>query len=189
MKKRVLATMLTVCLLFSVMACMASAANVTVGEIIVSKRICPGDVIDFDFIERPAIEGGVFSEGWEILSEDDVWIPYDGEPIDKYDDGATIRYYACNEAGDYSYSNECIIAVAHNPIGSYKSDGMNHWRECNDCGGQAQKGAHTHLDEGMDEAAVKDNICKVCGHKRTPQYTGIKAFLAWVMALITSLIG
>jgi hypothetical protein len=41
----------------------------------------------------------------------------------------------------------------------------------------------------MDDAAVKNNICKVCGHQRTPQYTGIKAFLAWVMALIASLIG
>lgn len=191
MKKKILAIVMTACIFVTAFVCTALAAvapevNTTIPP---EYRVCPGTILEKDFLGEIEVVGNAYSQGWEIKIVGGDWIPYDGEPIDKYDDGASIRYYACNEAGDYSYSNECIIAVAHNPIGSYKSDGMNHWRECNDCGGQAQKGAHTHLDEGMDQAAVEDNICKVCGHKRTPQYTGIKAFLAWVMALITSLIG
>lgn len=191
MKKKIFAIVMSVCLfatafVFSASAAVAPTVNT---EIPIEYRLCPGAVIEDDIFGEIEVLGNAYTQGWEIKIVGGDWIPYDGLPLDKYDDGASIRYFATNETGDYSYSNECVIKIAHNPSGKYESDGMNHWRECADCGGQANKGAHTHLDGGMDETAVKENICKVCGHQRTPQYTGIKAFFAWIMALITSLIG
>lgn len=187
MKKRVLATMLTVCLLFSVLACVASAeGEISIGEIISTKRICPGDVIDFDFIERPAIEGGVFSEGWEVLSQDGVWIPYDGEPIDEDAGTFEIRYFATDAAGNYTYSNVCVVTAKHNPDGPYEGDGLDHWRICKDCGGKADFGHHDHLSG----SATSDNkVCSVCGQVRTSQWTGVLGFWEWLIALIMSLIG
>lgn len=186
MKKRVLATILAVCLLFSVMACMASAANVTVGEIIVSKRICPGDVIDFDFIERPAIEGGVFSEGWEILSEDGVWIPYDGEPIGERAGTFEIRYFATDAAGNYAYSNTCVVTAKHNADGPYEGDGLDHWRICKDCGGQTDFGHHDHVSSS---ATAANKVCTVCGHVRTSQWTGLLGFWEWLISILAMFIG
>lgn len=190
MKKRVLATILTVCLLFSVMACVAGAAtgeaDILIEDIISSKRICPGDVIDFDFIERPATEGGIYAEGWEIKTVDGIWIPYDGEPIEEKAGTFSIRYFAADSQGRYAYSNECVVTAAHNPAGAYEYSGTDHWRVCLDCGGQADKGGHTHLS---GDATADNKVCDVCGHVRTSQYTGILAFLEWVLDLIFSLIG
>ncbi|MBR5441929.1 MAG: hypothetical protein IKV44_03160 [Clostridia bacterium] len=191
MKKKILAIVMTACIFVTafVTTVFAAIAPQINSEIPVKYRFCPGAVIADDVFGEVEVIGNVYTQGWEIKIVGGDWIPYDGEGLDQYDNGASIRYFAANEAGDYAYSNECVIEVAHNPIGSYKYDGMNHWRDCADCDGQANKGAHTHLGEGMDETAVKENICKVCGQQRTAQYTGIKAFLAWLMSLITSLIG
>lgn len=186
--KKILAIVMTACLLVTALISTASAAVAPeiVSEIPVKCRICPGDVLENDRFGEIEILGNAYTQGWEIKVVGGDWIPYDGLPLDKYDDGAYIRYFAANEAGDYAYSNESLVSVAHNPIGSYKSDGMNHWRDCDDCGGQANKGAHTHLNDSYNPT---ENICTVCGHQRTPQYTGIKAFLNWIMTLISSLLG
>lgn len=188
MKKKIFAIVMSVCLFVTAFATSASAAVAPeiISEIPVEYRICPGDVIEADFFGEIEILGNAYTQGWEIKVVGGDWIPYDGQPIDKYDDGATIRYFAANEMGDYDYSNECVISVAHNPSGSYKYDGMNHWRECDDCGGQANKEAHTHLNDSYNPT---ENICTVCGNQRAPQYTGIKAFLNWIMTLISSLLG
>lgn len=185
MTKKLLSVILSVCLLFGVFSCIASAAAIPVleGEIPVRVRICPGKVIDID---HPEVTGNVYSEGWEIKLIGGDWIPYDGEPLDKNDDGASIRYFAANAVGGYVYSNEAILIVDHNPIGSYKYSGTDHWRDCADCDGQAEKGGHTTLGEG---ATAADNVCKICGHRRTSQYNGILVFWEWLMALIGSLIG
>ncbi len=191
MKKKILAIVMTACIFVTAFICSASAAAIPeiVTEIPVEHRFCPDSIITYDVFGEIEVLGNPYTEGWEIKVVGGDWVPYNGEALTQYYDGAYIRYFAANEAGGYAYSNECAIVIAHNPIGSYKSDGMYHWRDCDDCDGQAQKGGHTHLGEGMDDAAVKDNICKVCGHQRTPQYTGIKAFLAWLMSLIATLIG
>jgi hypothetical protein len=187
MKKRVLATILTVCLLFSVLACVASAeGEISIGEIISTKRICPGDVIDFDFIARPETEGGIYTEGWEVQTVDGVWVPYDGEPISEKAGTFKLRYFATDAQGNYAYSNECTVTAKHNPMGAYEMSGTDHWRTCADCGGQADKGGHDHLTA---DATASNKVCTVCGHVRTSQYTGILAFLEWVMNLIFSLIG
>lgn len=187
MKKRVLATILTVCLLFSVMACVASAeSGISVGEIISTKRVCPGDIIDFSVIEKPVIEGGVYAHGWEVQTADGAWIPYDGEPIEAKAGTFNIRYFAASANGEYTYSNECVVTAKHNPAGSYEYSGTDHWRVCVDCGGQADYGHHTHLS---GTATAAQRVCEVCGHVRTSQYTGLLAFWEWIMALITSLIG
>ncbi len=185
MKKRVLATILTVCFLFSAMACVASAAsNVSVGEIDLFKRICPGDIIDTEIMEIPEVRGYARSQGWEIKSIDGYWIPYDGEPLPEKPDAFGLRYYAVDYDGNYAYSNECEVKVAHNPSGSYEYSGLEHWRVCDDCGGQADLGGHDHL--GSD-AKAESKVCSVCGHVRTSQYTGILAFIEWLMALVASL--
>lgn len=188
MKKRVLATILSVCLLFSVMACVASAeSGITIAEIVSSKRICPGDVIDDYFIEAPVAEGPVYSEGWEIQTADGKWVPYDGSPISENAGTFTIRYYAANVDGSiYGYSNECVVTAKHNPKGDYETSGTDHWRICADCGGQCEKGGHDHLAENATSA---NKVCSVCGHRRTSQWTGILAFWEWIMALIGSLRG
>ncbi|MBO5896179.1 MAG: hypothetical protein J6Q83_02665 [Clostridia bacterium] len=189
MKKKILAIVMTACIFVTAFVSTAFAAvNPEIDtEIPVKARFCPGAVIADDSLGEIVLIGNPSSYGWEIKIVGGDWIPYDGEPLDQYDDGALIRYFAANEAGVYAYSNECVISIAHNPIGSYKYDGMYHWRECSECNGQANKGAHTTLDEGMDDAAVKENICEVCGQQRTAQYTGLKAFFAWLMNLITTL--
>ena len=188
MKKRVLATILTVCLLFSVLACVASAeGEISVAEIVSTKRICPGDVIDDYFIEAPEVTGPVYSEGWEIQKADGTWIPYNGEPIGEKAGTFAIRYFAANIDGEiYGYSNECIVTAKHNPKGDYEMSGTDHWRVCADCGGEADKGGHDHLAEG---ATAANKVCTVCGHRRTSQWTGLLAFQEWIMALIGSLIG
>ena len=188
MKKRVLATILAVCLIFSVMACMASAsADFTVAEIISSKRICPGDVIDDNFIEAPEVTGPVYAEGWEIKYEDGEWYPYDGQPIAEDAGVFTVRYFVANADGtSYAYSNECTVIAKHNPKGNYEASGTDHWRVCADCGGECEKGGHDHLAEG---ATAANKVCTICGHRRTSQWTGLLAFWEWIMALIGSLIG
>ena len=183
MKKRVLATILTVCLLFSAMACVASAeASILVGDIDVSKRICPGDYIDFDFMAKPEIKGvDIFAEGWEIKTYGADWVPYTGEPVSEYAGTFSIRYFVADSQGSYFYSNECVVTAKHNPKGNYEYDGTSHWRVCADCDKPAGKEAHTHL--GSDADAAED-ICQVCGHKRTPQWTGFLAFFDWIMAVV-----
>ena len=190
MKKRVLATILTVCLLFSVLACVAGAADedadIIVGDIISSKRICPGDVIDFNFIPEPTIEGGVYAKGWEITTADGIWVPYDGEPISENAGTFSVRYFAVDAKGDGDRSNECVVTVAHNPSGAYEYSGTDHWRVCLDCGGQADKGGHTHLSSTSTSA---DKVCRVCGHVRTSQWTGMLVFWEYILMIIMSLLG
>lgn len=187
MKKRVLATILTVCLLFSVLACVANAeASITIGEIISSKRICPGDVIDFEFIARPETEGGIYAEGWEIKTADGIWVPYDGEPISENAGTFSIRFFAADAQGNYAYSNECVVTAKHNPSGAYQMSGTDHWRVCVDCGAETDKGGHDHLAEG---ATADNKVCSVCGNVRTSQWTGILAFWEWIMLIIMSLLG
>ncbi len=190
MKKRVLATMLTVCLLFSVFTCFASAAGdeIIIADIISSKRICPGDVIDDFFIEAPEIlSGPVYAEGWEIQTKDGTWIPYDGSQIDEKAGTFKIRYFAVDYSGEvFGYSNECVVTAKHNPSGPYESDNSYHWRTCADCGGVADKAGHDHLSE---DATAGNKVCTVCGHVRTSSLTGILVFLEWIMALIGSLLG
>lgn len=190
MKKRVLATMLAVCLLFSALACMASAAtgeaDITVGEIISTKRICPGDVIDFSFIPRPAIEGGVYAEGWEIKTPDGIWVPYDREPISENAGVFSLRYFAADAQGRYAYSTECVVTAAHNPSGPYEYDNSEHWRICDDCEGKANVEVHSHLSA---DATAINKVCSICGHERSSSLTGLLAFFEWILDLIFSLIG
>ena len=188
MRKRVLATILSVCLLFSVMACVASAeSEIIVGEIISSKRICPGDVINFAFIERPEIEcNEIKSEGWEIQRADGNWVPYNGKPIAEDAGTFNLRYFVADPYGNYGYSNECVVIAKHNPAGTYQTSGTDHWRVCADCGAETEKGGHDHL--GAD-AKAENKVCTICGHVRTSQYTGLLGFWEWILALILSLIG
>ncbi len=185
MKKRVFAALITVCLLFSVLSCVASAApNFTVGEISVTERVCPGQVLN---LEKPEVVGSEpYAEGWEIKTVDGVWIPYDGAPLTEADNGKEVRYFAANEIGEYVYSeNSCTLIVEHNPDGEYKYDGMYHWRECQDCDGQVDKEGHTTLGS---EPTAADKVCKVCGQVRTSQYNGLLGFWEWLMALIPYII-
>lgn len=188
MKKRVLATILAVCLIFSVMACMASAsADFTVAEIIPSKRICPGDVIDDNFIKAPEVTGPVYAEGWEIKYEGGDWYPYDGQPIAEDAGVFAVRYFVANSEGtSYAYSNECTVIAKHNPKGGYEASGTDHWRICADCGGECEKGGHDHL---ANDPTAANKVCTICGNRRTSQWTGILVFWEWLMSLITSLIG
>ena len=191
MKKRVLATILTVCLLFSVLACVAGAADedadIIVGDIISSKRICPGDVIDDVSIGEPSCVGAVYTTGWEILDANGHWVPYQDQPINEKEGTVIyVRYFAADISGEYAYSNACEVTVEHNPQGAYQYSGTDHWRICADCGGEAEKGGHDHLTES---ATAANKVCTVCGHVRTSQYTGILAFIEWLMALVGTLLG
>ncbi len=187
MKKRVLATILAVCLLFSVMACVASAASdIVVGDIISSKRICPGDIINFAFIERPEIEcQEIKSEGWEIQRADGIWVPYNGKSIAEDAGTFNLRYFVADTYGNYGYSNVCVVIAKHNPSGAYQTSGTDHWRVCSDCGAEAEKGGHDHLSDATPE----NKVCSVCGHVRTSQYTGLITFWNWLINLIFSFIG
>ncbi len=185
MKKRVLATILTVCLLFSVMACVASAATVEVGEIVKSVRICPGKVIDSSVIEEPVVKGYPKKAGWEVQNSDGSWVQYNGAAIGERQVDFNLRYFVVDYDGNYEYSNECAVRVAHKPIGDYQYSGTDHWRVCDDCGGQADKGGHDHLSA---DATSQNKVCTVCGHVRTSQYTGLLGFMEWFMGLINEIL-
>lgn len=177
--KKVLALALCLCVLFCIFAVPASAANIIVDEIVSETRICPGKTLD-DALEAPVVTGVVYSEGWEILSQDGIWIPYDGSPLEEGE--MYIQYFAAGPANDYAYSNVAHIIIDHNPQGAYEYDGMYHWRDCADCGGQAEKEGHTTLG---NDFLPNDKVCEVCGQTRTAQYTGLKAFIAWLMSLLS----
>ena len=185
MKKRVLVALMTLCLLFSVFACVALAApNISVGDLPAFQKVCPGTALN---LEAPEVLGETYAEGWEIQTVDGVWIPYDGQPFTEDDNGKLVRYFAANEIGEYVYSgNVCTLVVKHNPQGAYEYDGMYHWRDCADCGGQAEKGGHTTL---KGDATSANKVCQVCGQVRTSQYTGLVAFWEWLLNLIMSFIG
>lgn len=177
--KKVLAVALCLCLLFCAFAVPTSAANIVIDEIASEIRICPGKVLD-KALDAPGVSGVVYSEGWEILSADGVWIPYDGSPLEEGE--MYIKYFAADPSNSYEYSNVCHVIVDHNPQGGYEYDGMYHWRDCADCGGQADKEGHSTLG---NDFLPNEKVCDVCGQMRTPQYTGIKAFIAWLMSLLS----
>ncbi len=186
MKKRFLAIMLTICVLFCAFSCVVSAApEITVSDIIVETRICPGKTIE-QVIDAPAIVGNVYQQGWMIQTPDGVWVPYSKEPIAEDAGTFRVKYFAADESGDIAYSNECVVTAEHNPAGSYEYDGLDHWRVCADCKGRVDVDGHTHLGEG---ATATQKVCTVCGHIRTSQWTGLLAFWEWIMALLGSLIG
>lgn len=187
MAKKLLAVILSICVLCS-LACVASAASLSIdSDIAITLRICPGDSIDETKIAAPSKSGPVFSEGWEIrLAGSEEWIPYYGGPIDEEYNAASIRYFVASYGGDYEYSNECLLTVAHNPKGSYKWDGSNHWRECADCGEKADVAYHSFFSTPETNDVT---ICSVCGAEKTAQYRGLAAFWTWLMNLIMSLLG
>ena len=186
MTKRILAVILSLCVIFS-FAVIANAAVSVDEDIIITLTICPGTALTDDVIEAPDCSG-YFSKGWEIkMAGSEEWIPYvDGTPLDEEYNGSTIRYYAATTAGEYKNSNECVLTVKHNPEGPYKWDGSNHWRECVDCGEVCEKTYHSFF-ETPDNNDV--TICSVCGAEKTAQWRGLAAFWTWLMNLLIALIG
>lgn len=186
MAKKFLAVILSICVLFS-LACVASAATLSIdSDIAITLRICPGEGLDGN-IAAPSKSGPVFSEGWEIrIAGSEEWIPYEGAALDEEYNAASVRYFVASYGGEYKYSNECILTVAHNPKGSYKWDGSNHWRECADCGEKADVAYHSFFTTPETNDIT---ICSVCGAEKTAQYRGLAAFWSWLMALISSLLG
>ena len=189
--KKVISLIMSVCFLFTMFACVSSAASVEVEPSLPAIiRLCPGTVIGEateDILPTPEVYGAVYSEGWEIKVEGGDWVPYQGEPLELTDDGAKIRYFAItfsNDINDYAYSNECDLIVKHNPTGSYLYSGTDHWRVCADCGGQSGVELHDHFEEPK----AGNTVCGVCGAKRTPQWTGLAAFFDWLLATIIGMI-
>ncbi len=186
MKKRVFAIALCVCLLVAAFTVNTNAALISIdSDILSTVRICPGKTIE-DGLDAPEVFGPIYAQGWEILTSDGIWVPYGGVALDE--GVVQVRYFITDASGDEYYSNVCEVTVKHNPKGDYQYDGINHWHICDDCGGQADKGAHTTLDVGMDDAAVNNKVCQVCGQVRTSQYTGFLAFWAWIINLVVGLI-
>ena len=98
--KKVLAAALCLCLLFCAFVVPTSAANIVVDEIVSEIRICPGKVLD-KALDAPGVAGVVYSEGWEILSADGVWIPYDGSPLEEGE--MYIKYFAADPANERQF--------------------------------------------------------------------------------------
>ncbi|MBQ5677517.1 MAG: hypothetical protein IIV47_01460 [Clostridia bacterium] len=189
--KKVISLIMSVCFIFTMFACVSSAASVEVESSLPAIiRLCPGTVIGEateDILPTPEVYGAVYSEGWEIKVEGGDWVPYQGEPLELTDDGAKIRYFAItfsNDIKDYAYSNECDLIVKHNPTGSYLYSGTEHWRVCADCGGQSDVELHDHFEEPK----AGNTVCGVCGAKRTSQWTGLAAFFDWLLATIIGMI-
>ncbi len=191
MKKRILAIVLSLCVLFAMATVVSAAGSATVEtDIVTTIRVCPGDYINDKTIGEPIVAGPVFSQGWEIkLPNSAEWIPYQGQAISESDDGALIRYYVATYDGDYDYSNECTVIAKHNPTGSYLYSGTDHWRVCADCGGKAGEDLHSFFESDTGGTSGKETACTVCGAHRTSQWTGLASFFEWLFALIASLFG
>ncbi len=185
--KKVLSLIMSVCLLFTMFACVSSATDVEVEKNLPAVvRLCPGTVIGEtaeDILPTPEVYGAVYSKGWEIKVEGGDWVPYDGEPLELSDDGAKIRYFAItfsNDIEDYVYSNECDLIVKHNPTGSYLYSGTGHWRVCADCGGHDPEELH----DFFAEPTAQNTVCGICGAKRTSQWTGLASFFDWLFGYV-----
>ncbi len=189
MKKRIFAIVMSVCLLFTALSCVASAA----GEFSVAQtlpnalRLCPGTVLgETDKLVAPDVYGAVYSQGWEIKNEIGQWVPYTGEPLEPTD-CLEIRYYAVpftNDHSAYAYSNEIKVIVQHNPTGEYLYSGTHHWRVCADCGGgEDVKEVHSHFD-GDATSDTGFSTCTVCGAHRTTQWTGLAGFFQWLFDVV-----
>lgn len=190
--KKIFSLIMSVCLLFTVFACVAGATDIEVEQTLPTIiRFCPGTVIGdstADVLPVPVVYGSVYSQGWEIKYEGtEDWVPYDGQPLDLEDDGAFIRYFAVpysNNKDDYAYSNECELIVKHNPTGSYLYSGTEHWRVCADCGDKDGVELHDHFEDPK----AGNTVCGVCGAKRTSQWTGLAAFFDWLLTTIIGMI-
>lgn len=193
MKKRVFSLVMSLCLIVTMFSIVVGAANVEVDETLpTTVTLCPGTVIDetTEDLPAPIVYGDVYVQGWEIKREGGDWVPYHGEVLDETYDGAMIRYYAAplsNNEADYVYSNVCELICKHNPKGAYKYSGTNHWRECADCGGKANDDLHSYFDDFDTNNEQLDTVCKVCGQKRTSQWTGLAAFFSWIFREVLSL--
>ncbi len=196
MKKRIFSLILSVCLLATMFVFATSAADIVEVEqsLPTIVKFCPGTVIGPDtekVLPTPVTYGSVYSKGWEIqLEGTDDWVPYNGEALDASYDGAKIRYFAVpysNNQADYKYSNECELIVKHNPQGAYMSSGTEHWRLCADCGQKDGSDMHTFFDQFDMENEANDTICKVCGAKRTSQWTGLFGFFQWLLKTVMGL--
>ncbi len=189
--KKILAVILSVCVLFALATVVSAAGDATVEtDIVTTIRVCPGAYINDKTVGEPQVSGPVFSEGWEIkLPGSTDFIPYEGQALTEADDGAVIRYYVSTYDGDYDYSNECALIVKHNPTGNYLYSGTDHWRVCADCGGKSGEELHSFFETSTGGSTSGETACSVCGAHRTSQWTGLAAFFEWVFALIASLLG
>ncbi len=190
MKKRILAVVLSICALFS-MVVVTNAANASIdSNIVITKKLCPGEYINDSTIAAPEYSGAVFAKGWEIKAAgSNDWVPYEGQALAATDNGSTLRYFVATYSGDYVYSNECELTVKHNPEGPYRWDGSTHWRFCIDCDQVCEEEYHSFFDKASDPSTNKVTICKVCGAEKTAQWRGLAAFWSWLMNLLTTLIG
>ena len=189
MKKRVLSLIMSVCLIFTVFACVGAASFVEVEKTLPAiVRLCPGAIIGEtteSILPAPAVYGDVYQQGWEIKVEGGEWIPYDGEPLELEDNGAVVRYFAVtysNNPEDYVYSNECELIVKHNPTGEYLYSGTDHWRVCADCGGKADEDLH----DFFEKPTATNTVCGICGAKRTSQWTGLASFFDWLFGYVVN---
>lgn len=193
MKKKVLATLMSVVILMSVFAFCFGASAVSafgIGDIKSSIQICPGTVLP---LEAPEITGDTpFTQGWEIkYSEDSSWIPYDGSALPEYSylyEGTGyvwVRYFACDESGEIrEFSNECEVYLAHIPTGTYQHNALEHWRVCSECGGKCEIDSHTSLTD-----SASGETCMVCGAQRSYHFSFIAKLWDWLMGIIMSFIG
>lgn len=187
MTKRILALVLSLCVIFS-FAVIANAASLSVdSDIDINLTICPGEYINEETIASPEYSGAVYAKGWEIkMAGSEEWVPYYNTALDDEYNGSTIRFFIATVDGTYEYSNECALTVKHNPEGAYKWDGSTHWRECVDCGEICVEEYHSFFEKPDTNDVT---TCSVCGAEKTAQWRGLAAFWTWLMNLITSLIG
>ncbi len=193
MKKRLLAVILSLCVLFAMSTVVSAAGNVNVdSEIITTKRFCPGAYITEETMVAPEYSGPVFVSGWEIQMPGSTnWIPYQGEALTEEYDGALLHYYVRSYKNESAYSNECTLIVKHNPIGDYYYSGTEHWRACADCNGKADVELHSFHEDGVDfgniDGTMNNTICKTCGAHKTTQWSGIAVFFKWILAILAAL--
>lgn len=184
--KKVLATLLCVLMLVGAVCVVpAFAETYAIDDIPTEYRLCPDKALD---LEAPAVSGDPFARGWEVKYRGGDWIPYGGESFhesdNNYTEGVSVRYFAADEQGNYSYSNVCKLTIAHVPAGQYQHNDEEHWRVCDDCGGRADVGYHTSLTSDME-----NENCTVCGAQRAGRYSIVKKIWDWLMNIIMSLIG
>lgn len=184
--KKVLATLLCVLMLVGAVCVVpAFAESYAIDDIPTEYRLCPDKALD---LEAPAVTGDPFARGWEVKYRGGDWIPYGGESFhesdNNYTEGVSVRYFAADEQGNYSYSNVCKLTIAHVPVGQYQHNDEEHWRVCDDCGGRADVGYHTSLTSDQE-----NENCTVCGAQRAGRYSVVKKIWDWLMNFIMSLIG
>lgn len=108
------------------------------------------------------------------LSSEAVWKDVPGTELNGLSDGTyQVRVKATGAALASPAANVDVEAHTCDAQGEWKSDDVNHWKVCSECGAETEVAAHS----GKNEAACVEGACGICSKLYCHDFSG--GFNAW----------